>query len=148
MNTICTAITHDGWPCRNWAVRDSDPPRCGAHRGGRRPPGAPRGNRNALVHGRCLRTRSMPGTVDALLDDLASHHAFLQAFVAAGRARSSPLVPVAALGRLLILYCRSTTLVSRALGDAGTLSPPAVARLTAAWEQALGELISVDEIAL
>jgi hypothetical protein len=32
-------------------VRGTDPPLCSAHGGGSRPPGAPRGNRNAVKHG-------------------------------------------------------------------------------------------------
>jgi hypothetical protein len=47
----CTATTAAGRPCRAWAVRGSDPPRCSAHRGGQRPVGAPAGNTNALKHG-------------------------------------------------------------------------------------------------
>lgn len=31
----CTASTRTGRPCRAWAVRDSDPPRCIAHTGNR-----------------------------------------------------------------------------------------------------------------
>jgi hypothetical protein len=47
----CTATCVDGRPCRAWAVRGSDPPRCGAHGGGRAPAGAPAGNQNARTHG-------------------------------------------------------------------------------------------------
>jgi hypothetical protein len=32
MPTRCTATTAAGRPCRAWAVRGSDPPRCAAHR--------------------------------------------------------------------------------------------------------------------
>ena len=37
MPTRCTAQTRAGRPCRQWAVRGSDPPRCSVH-GGRAPP--------------------------------------------------------------------------------------------------------------
>ena len=47
----CTATCADGSPCRAWAVRGSDPPRCSPHGGGAAPVGAPPGNQNALTHG-------------------------------------------------------------------------------------------------
>jgi hypothetical protein len=47
----CTAVRADGDPCRAWAVRGSDPPRCGVHSGTDAPIGAPLGNANALKHG-------------------------------------------------------------------------------------------------
>lgn len=64
----CSAITKAGRPCLSRPVRDSDPPLCAAHGGceasrpphprrdkdeprdGRRPVGAPEGNKNALKH--------------------------------------------------------------------------------------------------
>ena len=56
--TPCTATTSAGFPCRAWAVRGSDPPRCAPHRrspsgggGGRWRIGAPDDNTNALKHG-------------------------------------------------------------------------------------------------
>ncbi len=47
----CTAKKKDKTPCKAWAVRDSDPPLCGAHGGGAARPGAPAGNKNAETHG-------------------------------------------------------------------------------------------------
>jgi hypothetical protein len=47
----CTAVRADGEPCRAWAVRGTDPPRCAAHGGTDAPIGAPQGNTNALKHG-------------------------------------------------------------------------------------------------
>jgi len=47
----CTAVRADGDPCRAWAVRGTDPPRCAAHGGTDAPIGAPPGNVNALQHG-------------------------------------------------------------------------------------------------
>ena len=54
----CTATRADGFPCRAWAVRGSDPPRCAPHGGGSAPVGAPPGNQNALKHGFYARTHS------------------------------------------------------------------------------------------
>lgn len=56
----CTATCADGSPCRAWAVRGSDPPRCSPHGGGRRPVGAPKGNQNARSHGFFARTKLTP----------------------------------------------------------------------------------------
>ena len=50
----CTATTAKATPCRAWAVRGSQPPRCSAHGGGRGPEGAPNGNENAVSRGGCL----------------------------------------------------------------------------------------------
>ena len=49
--TPCTATTSAGFPCRAWAVRGSDPPRCAPHGGGRWRIGALDDNTNALKHG-------------------------------------------------------------------------------------------------
>jgi hypothetical protein len=46
----CTAASADGSPCRAWAARGTDPPRCNAHRTDA-DWGAPEGNTNALKHG-------------------------------------------------------------------------------------------------
>ena len=141
----CRAFTHAGRPCRNRAVRDSDPPRCGAHGGGRRPPGAPYGNRNAQIHGHCARERPVPRTVESLVADLAAHQLLLAALLPEpGRRESIPTVPVPALAQLLILHARSGALIGRVLGDLEALSPAAVARLIAAWEAALAELAGVE----
>ena len=47
----CTAISANGRPCRAWAVRTSDPPRCAPHGGGATTVGAPLANDNARTHG-------------------------------------------------------------------------------------------------
>jgi len=44
-------ITGKGKPCKAWAVRGSDPPRCVAHGGSAGRVGAPPGSKNALKHG-------------------------------------------------------------------------------------------------
>jgi hypothetical protein len=140
MNQRCTARTDQGLPCRNWAVRGSDPPRCGSHRGGRRPPGAPYGNRNAQIHGRCARPRPVPRTVESVVADLAAHHAFLTTFLPADPAYPLPTVPECVLVRLLVLYARSSLHLGRVLRRTGILSPTAVAALLAAWGATLAQL--------
>ena len=51
MATRCTDTTDAGVPCKAWAVRGTDPPRCAAHGGTKARPGAPTGNTNAVSHG-------------------------------------------------------------------------------------------------
>jgi len=51
MSRRCTARTQDGSPCRAWAVRGTEPPRCSAHAGRNVGAGAPAGNQNAKTHG-------------------------------------------------------------------------------------------------
>jgi hypothetical protein len=144
MNKGCTALTHDGRPCRNWAVRDSDPPRCGSHGGGRRPAGAPYGNRNAQIHGRTARLRPVPRSVESQLAHLAAHHAFLALFLPVDGEAPMPTVPEPVLARLLILHNRSSFLLARVLRNLGLLSPAAVAGLASAGEMALRELAGDD----
>ena len=49
--TKCTDLTKSGTPCKAWAVPETKPPRCAAHGGSKKPPGAPPGNQNAKKHG-------------------------------------------------------------------------------------------------
>jgi len=56
----CTATSAAGSPCRAWAVRGSDPPRCAPHGGGASPVGAPPGNQNARTHGFYARVGGTP----------------------------------------------------------------------------------------
>ena len=70
MNTKCAAITKAGSPCRAWAVRESDPPRCSAHGRGKAPIGAPAGNQNAKSHGLYTNNGKAPFDLDARITDL------------------------------------------------------------------------------
>ena len=135
MNQRCTARTDGGLTCRNWAVRGSNPPRCGAHGGGRRPPGAPYGNRNAQIH-----PRPVPRTVESLVADLAAHHLFLTTFLPADPGASLPTVPDPVLVRLLLLHCHAALHLSRVLCRTGILSPAAVTVLAEAARTVLLEL--------
>jgi len=65
----CTALRADGEPCRAWAVRGSDPPRCGAHGGTDAPIGAPPGNTNALKHGAYADPSTLRRVVASIPDD-------------------------------------------------------------------------------
>jgi uncharacterized protein YjcR len=47
----CTATTAKGDPCKAWAVKGTEPPRCSAHAKRNVGAGAPAGNSNARKHG-------------------------------------------------------------------------------------------------
>lgn len=70
----CSATTPKGIPCKAWATRNSDPPRCAAHANGSRA-GAPPGNTNAQTHG-AYSTPDLPTITAQLarrLDQLAAY---------------------------------------------------------------------------
>jgi hypothetical protein len=68
-STRCTATTAKGQPCKAWAVQGTVPPRCAAHSGAARPPGAPAGNRNARTHGAYSAAEDQaPGTESHIAD--------------------------------------------------------------------------------
>ena len=68
----CTATTRRGLPCRAWAVPDTNPPTCAAHRATPRP-GAPIGNTNALKHGGYASTAHQPGAgLQPIIADLST----------------------------------------------------------------------------
>jgi uncharacterized protein YjcR len=62
----CTASTQSGKPCRAWALRESDPPRCSAHAGRNQGAGAPKGNQNRLAHGFYSRFYTLEELADLL----------------------------------------------------------------------------------
>jgi len=70
MSTKCNQLKDDGTPCQAWAVRESDPPRCAAHGGGKAPVGAPPGNQNAKSHGLYTADDKVPFDLDARITDL------------------------------------------------------------------------------
>lgn len=75
----CTAVRADGEPCRAWAVRGSDPPRCGVHGGTNAPIGAPARNTNALQHGAYAdRSTLRRIAADVVEDDPADLEEFLR----------------------------------------------------------------------
>ena len=77
----CTARQKDGEPCQAWAVRGSDPPRCGAHGGGATSPGAPAGNQNARKHGAYGDAGDLPADLDARIRDLDRRIEELSAYI-------------------------------------------------------------------
>ena len=103
-STRCASVTADGAPCRAWAVRGSQPPRCAPHGGGRAPVGAPRGNQNARTHGYYARPDVPPDgwTLETLIADVAARHEsisrYIERFLADDRAAPADVA------RLFVVY--------------------------------------------
>ena len=77
----CTATTRRGLPCKAWAVPDTNPPTCAAHRATPRP-GARIGNTNARKHGAHASTAHQNGAgLQPIIADLSTLRA---AFVMLG----------------------------------------------------------------
>ena len=127
----CTALTSSGRPCRGWAVRGSDPPRCGFHGGGSRPAGAPLGNSNAVIHGFYAaepETVTIDQTIAGLVDKLQRIDALM------ATAETDQLLT------LLTLYTQASSRLGRLLRDRRALTGEAADGFTGAIGTILDEL--------
>jgi len=143
MKTRCTATNKDRTPCRAWAVRGSDPPRCSAHGGGRAPVGAPPGNQNARTHGFYAHDAAplpdlgdIPDSIAKVIRDLAVKQARLSKIIN-GKPDSEDIL---ILARLLQLHAQTASRLGRLLRDERALSGEAADGISAAIAQALNEL--------
>ena len=157
----CEHQTADG-PCKAWAIRGSDPPRCSAHAGRNAGAGAPPGNQNRRTHGfyaSALLPEELADLVacsgDMTLDDeIAIARVTLRrilALLSADRVHRGPeysrapegttveMTPVdyARLAALLLAGART---VARLLRDKRALSGEAADGVAGAIAQALDEL--------
>jgi hypothetical protein len=134
----CTHPTQSGRPCRAWAIRDTDPPRCAAHAG--RPVGAPRGNRNAVQHGfyATLDLDPVDGElpIDTVIRDLALKQAQLSALIG-DRLDLGDENEARELMRLLHLHGLNASRLGRLLRDRQVLAAKVNARLLRILGQAL-----------
>ncbi len=108
-STRCAAICADGSPCRAWAVRGTQPPRCAPHGGGRAPVGAPTGNQNARTHGHYAR-RDVPSegwTLEALITDVAATHQGISRYI--DRLLADDQLAPADVARLFAVYATSAS---------------------------------------
>ena len=137
MATRCTAKTAKGTACRAWAVRGSDPPRCAAHGGGSRPPGAPRGNTNARRHG----AYQDDGSSD-LADVLARmnrHLQYLEQCIQDYDGEDPEVLP-----RLLVMHSQAAARLARFLErQGGAEHDELMAAIDAAMDEA-AEIMGVD----
>ena len=151
----CEHQTADG-PCKAWAIRGSDPPRCSAHAGRNAGAGAPPGNQNRRTHGfyaSALLPEELADLVacsgDMTLDDeIAIARVTLRrilALLSADRVHRTPegttveMTPVdyARLAALLLAGART---VARLLRDKRALSGEAADGISGAISQAIDEL--------
>jgi len=82
----CTATNANGSPCRAWAVKQTQPPRCAAHGGTTNTNGAPAGNQNATTHGAYTSNSppqgpDKPADFDARIADLDRRIMHLSAYI-------------------------------------------------------------------
>jgi len=144
----CTATCADGRPCRAWAVRGSDPPRCSSHGGGRAPVGAPPGNQNARTHGfyaqgpaaaddgeNGWRGAEGPCRIDAVIADLYAKQQRLSRYI---DHNADDLTPEQ-LARFLQIYAQSCSRLGRLLRDREALGGFSE-WMDKAFNQALDEL--------
>lgn len=141
----CTAVRRDGTPCRGWAVRGSEPPRCGSHGGGLGVPGARAGNQNALKHGfysRVLQPGELADLV-AFADDLT-----LDDEIAMSRVALRRILPRLDAGELEVgdltdlagLVFAGSRTIARLLRDQRALSGESADGLAGALGVALDEI--------
>jgi hypothetical protein len=137
----CTGDCADGTPCRAWAVRGSDPPRCAAHGGTDAAIGAPPGNHNATKHGFYATTDLPPeASIDAIIDNLYTRQMHLDAFIE--DYCSGDRISIESLTHLLRIHGQNASRLGRLLRDKRALSGDAADGISGAIAQALDELSS------
>lgn len=133
----CTATTAAGNPCQAWAVVDTEPPRCAAHGGTGKGPGAPTANQNALKHGLFATSPQPPPTIGAIIDDLYSKQLGISAFIDQEMHTETEIED---LVRLLQLHGQNASRLGRLLRDQRALSGEAADGIAGAIAAALDEL--------
>ena len=132
----CTALTANGSPCRAWAARGSEPPRCAAHSG---KSGAPAGSPSRLKHGQY----AAPGpdvdltTIDGVIADLADRQARLTAFLERVLVEGGDVIEVA---KVFALHGQNASRLGRLLRDKRALSGQSADGLLEAIGVALDEI--------
>jgi hypothetical protein len=142
----CGHLTADGRPCKAWAIRGSDPPRCSAHAGRNAGAGAPCGNQNRRTHGfysSALLPEELADLVacadDITLDDeIATTRVTLRRILALLSADGR--LTAEDYARLATLALAGARTVARLLRDKRALSGDAADGLIGAVATALDEL--------
>ena len=99
----CSAHTARGEPCRAWAVRGSDPPRCAAHSG---VVGAPQGNKNARKHGAYAAPIKPIESIDDAVADLQRRLTQLGEYIDVSEEREDALRGLSLYGQMVSRYGR------------------------------------------
>lgn len=136
----CTALKADGTPCKAWAMPDTDPPVCAAHGGGRKRPGAPVGNRNALKHGFYAQPPQPLITIADVIGDLAAKQQALSDHIDDHLADTDIVPNLVNLVKLFALHGQNASRLGRLLRDQRALSGEAADGIAGAIAQALDEL--------
>jgi hypothetical protein len=133
--TRCTATTASGKPCKAWAIRDSDPPRCAPHAGLAK---AQKGNQNAVKHGYYRQSISSAELL-SLFDEAGSVEldqeavllrVFIHRLINYLEDPELPYEQFKSAGSLLISAIRALTYLKKQLPDSHTVD----------WDAALDEL--------
>jgi hypothetical protein len=135
----CTATRADGNPCNAWAVRGTDPPRCGAHRSAA-DWGAPAGNQNATKHGYYAELpEECPAGLPAIvhiIDLLYQRQLQLDDYIE----QVQEAATLSELTHLLRIYGQNASRLGRLLRDRRALSGDAADGISGAIAAALDEL--------
>jgi hypothetical protein len=124
----CTAIRNDGQPCRAWAVRGRQPPRCTAH--------ADQGGEELPLALQPDAARDLT-QIEQVIADLAERQAMLTEYIAAQVVGGADIGDVA---RLFALHGQNASRLGRLLRDQQALSGESAGVLLEAIGQALDEL--------
>ena len=136
----CTATTRAGRPCRAWAVKGTDPPRCASHGGTANKIGAPPGNTNAQTHGAFTQPPDTSVDLDARIADLNRRIEQLSAYIDHVTVGSEDGdIDVDQYARLLSLHGQLTSRLGRLLRDKQQISPEDDSLLQQAINQALDQ---------
>ena len=138
MKRKCEATTAKGQPCRAWAVQDSSPPRCAAHGGTGKQPGAPAGNKNAKTHGLYAQSDTPCLTISDIILDLSDKQQALSDYIDAQL--SSTDADIEKLSGLFSIHAQTASRLGRLLRDRRALSGEATDGLAGAVAQALDEI--------
>jgi hypothetical protein len=136
----CTATTSQGAPCRAWAVRGSDPPRCAPHGGGSCPVGAPADNDNARVHGYYAMPDKEPQSIEEVIADLSQKQAALSGLIANGISNPNTDLTKEDLVKIFAIHGQNASRLGKLLRDQRALSGEAADGIAAAIGRALDEL--------
>lgn len=135
----CNAVCRDGTPCRAWAVRGTNPPRCAAHGGASRSVADLRGIEQALKR-RAYAAYDVPEgcSIDAVIDDLYQKQVWLSDVI--DRVQNGEEVTLRELAYLLRTHGQNASRLGRLLRDRRALSGDAADGISGAIAQALDEL--------
>jgi len=120
----CTALCVDGSPCRAWAVRSSDPPRCRAHGGATRHDAATQLPEDCSIDAIIDMLYKRQIRIDALIDDVAEDDG----------------ASIRELACLLRIHGQNASRLGRLLRDRRALTGHAAQGISGAIAQALDEL--------